>query len=496
MPGARSEVPGTDTAQKGQKHMLRAMDSAVSGLRAHQGKLDIIGNNIANVNTQGYKSQNYSFKDAVYQTSSASSKGVAPSATTGTGGVGGTNAAQYGYGSVTGSIATDFTSATPTYVGGFNAAIDGTGFFVTKSQAGEVQVKTDTDGVSILNNNHDNKNDGTAGTTATDYKKDQADISDADRATNNTKAVNSSSTLLKNKEFSYTRVGQLAVDANGYIVDSNGNYVYGYRADMPTNVDTTYGSMFTTSTWKYADGTSINVGADSSSSTKTDEDGNVIHNLGLHGEPEKTTDKDGKVTYKDVTYSGDTASSVTDNSDRHFVVYANDDGSANLSGNNRGDYRVLAALRAPNKIPSTVLKSDGNVYYWSAGDYTGTAIQLKSVSVANDGIVSASIQDTDGTTKNIIIGKLAIANFQNEDGLTKAGNNTFVTNNTDNTGVVTSTVPGGATSKLMAGYIEASNVDLAREFSDMITTERGLQANTKIITVSDEVLQEIVNMKR
>ncbi|MDY6306460.1 MAG: flagellar hook-basal body complex protein [Oribacterium sp.] len=301
---------------------------------------------------------------------------------------------------------------------------------------------------------------------------------DAKRATNNTSAVNSSSTLLKNNEFSYTRVGQLAVDGNGYIVDSNGNYVYGYRADMPTNVDTTYGSIFTTSTWKYADGSAMDVSS---------------NGLKLHGEPTAT------VTNGVTTYTEPTLSNTNDpaaNSNQSFVVYANDDGSANLSARNRGNYRVLAALRAPNKIPSTVLKPDGNVNFWSVGDYTGTGIQLKSISVANDGIISASIQDTDGTTKNIIIGKLAVANFQNEDGLTKAGNNTFVTNNTDNTGVVTSTVPGGATSKLMAGYIEASNVDLAREFSDMITTERGLQANTKIITVSDEVLQEIVNMKR
>jgi len=58
-------------------------------------------------------------------------------------------------------------------------------------------------------------------------------------------------------------------------------------------------------------------------------------------------------------------------------------------------------------------------------------------------------------------------------------------------------MPGeGSTSTLMAGYLEASNVDLAKEFSDMITTQRGFQANTKIITVSDEVLQDLVNMKR
>ena len=69
--------------------MLRAMDSAVSGLRAHQNKLDVIGNNIANVNTFGFKSHSYSFKEAMYQTSTTSTKGSENA--------GGVNAAQYGW---------------------------------------------------------------------------------------------------------------------------------------------------------------------------------------------------------------------------------------------------------------------------------------------------------------------------------------------------------------------------------------------------------------
>lgn len=84
--------------------MLRAMDSAVSGLRAHQNKLDVIGNNIANVNTFGFKSQSYSFKEAMYQTSTTSTKGSENA--------GGVNAAQYGYGSMMGSISTDMSAST------------------------------------------------------------------------------------------------------------------------------------------------------------------------------------------------------------------------------------------------------------------------------------------------------------------------------------------------------------------------------------------------
>ena len=75
------------------------MDSAVAGLRAHQNKLDVIGHNIANVNTAGYKSQSYMFKEAMYQTSTTSTSGSGS-----TGGSGGVNAAQYGYGTLMGSI--------------------------------------------------------------------------------------------------------------------------------------------------------------------------------------------------------------------------------------------------------------------------------------------------------------------------------------------------------------------------------------------------------
>lgn len=274
--------------------MLRAMDSAVAGLRAHQNKLDVIGNNIANVNTQGFKSQNYTFKDAMYQTETKSTAGSAG------GTAGGVNASQYGYGSVTGAITTDMTAGTPSRVGGFNAAINGSGFFVTTSTAG-----------------------------GTDY--------------------------------SYTRVGQFHLDSQGYVVDANGNYLR--------------------------------------------------------------------------TYGSETA-------------------------------------------PGAAVKIDKSI---------------ESVSVDNNGVITYI---PTGGTEAETAGTLALANFKNPEGLTKAGNNTYTHSDNDDAGTVTYTQPGGNSASLMSGYLEASNVDLAKEFSDMITTERGFQANAKIITVSDEVLQELVNMKR
>ena len=113
------------------------MDSAVAGLRAHQNKMDVVGHNIANVNTFGFKAQTYTFKEAMYQTSTASTAGSG-----GDNGAAGTNAAQYGYGPLMGSIGMDMTSSTPSYVGGFNATIDGEGFFITspEKKAGDLDV--------------------------------------------------------------------------------------------------------------------------------------------------------------------------------------------------------------------------------------------------------------------------------------------------------------------------------------------------------------------
>lgn len=331
--------------------MLRAMDSAVSGLRAHQNKMDVIGNNIANVNTGGYKSQNYTFKDAMYQTTTASSNGQS-------GTVGGSNAVQYGYGSVTGAISTDMTSSTPSYVGGFNASINGSGFFITKSTGVGTQIDTSA-------------------------------------------AEDVVSTNLKAANFNFTRVGQFSIDANGYMVDSNGNFVYGFQP----------------------------------------------------------TGKADALTLDEIGNPGDNYS------------------------------KMLTALRAPALTGSTTVEADARL------NFTGNATQLKSVQIDNDGTVKGTIS-FNGESKNVVIGKVAIANFQNQEGLMKAGNNNFNASSNDNSGFMTATQPGGPTSSLMSGYLESSNVDLAKEFSDMIVTERGFQANSKMITVSDEILQELVNMKR
>ncbi len=347
--------------------MLRAMDSAVAGLRAHQSKLDVIGNNIANINTFGFKAQTFTFKEAMYQSAVNSTGGVAGSAA-------GTNGAQYGYGSLMGSIITDMTASTPTQVGGLNASLNAQGFFITSA------VPTHTTDVS---------------------SNDTKEISDK----------------IKGTEFEYTRVGQFKLDSEGYLTDGT-NFVYGFRASE-----------------EY----------DSSSTATPPPDQFDLENLVSLRVPTSATLEGSKLTLE---FEG---------ADSHSLL------TSNIQINGLGEVTVTI----PVTVKTTITKADGTTE-------TKETIENRQVS----------------------IGKVAVATFQNEEGLMKAGGSYYVASSRDNSGAASATVPGGATSTLMSGYLEASNVDMAKEFSEMITTQRGFQANSKIITVSDEILQELVNMKR
>lgn len=342
--------------------MLRSMDSAVSGLRAHQNKLDVIGHNIANVNTNGFKAQNYTFKDTMYQTSTAS--------TNGTNTAGGVNAAQYGYGVLMGVISMDMTASTPTYKGGFNATIDGDGFFITKS--------TKTKGMNVTGTD-----DGLA---------------------------------LKGNDLAFTRVGQFSVDSNGYIVDGNGNFVYGFR------------------------------------------EGNTA-GLGLTGDQKRL----------EALRVPTVGSIEVTNGVAQITGRINDiDDSVTAPASNQAYEAIDIQINKMGEIQVT-LKIEGT----DAG--TGAAV--------ND-------------TFTLAMGQVAIATFQNQDGLTKDGSGYYTATSRDNTGTCSADAPGTGRSTLMPGYLEASNVDMATEFSEMIMTQRGFQANSKIITVSDEILNDLINMKR
>lgn len=334
--------------------MLRAMDSAVAGLRAHQNKLDVIGHNIANVNTAGYKSQSYMFKEAMYQTSTTSTSGSGSS-----GGSGGVNAAQYGYGTMMGSIWVDMTSSTPTQMGGLTATIDGEGFFMTLANVVSAGIATDSD-------------------------------------------------TLKGTNFQYTRVGQFKIDSDGYLVDSNSNnFIYGYRNKDNALTDMEFES-------------------------------DKLQPIRVCKEDGSITDLEGDVAL---------ASSVKIDSEGKITI----------------------GIKVTEQVPTGDFEADGI-----------TPIMRDEV-----------------TIKEAVIGRIAIATFQNQEGLTKSGGSYYTASKTDNSGLCAASAPGdGGSASLITGYVEASNVDMAKEFSELITTQRGFQANSKIITVSDQILEELVNMKR
>lgn len=158
------------------------MFAGVAGLRAHQSKMDVIGNNIANVNTWGYKAASMSFKDAMYQNTSSGSGG-----NTETGGIGAVNANQIGYGVTTGAITYDFsTGSMSPSASGLDCMIDGTGFFIVGPMLSGGSLSLEGDD-----------------------------------------AVKSSGLYL-------SRVGKFKVDPNGYLTDDSGSYVYGFSYDQDT----------------------------------------------------------------------------------------------------------------------------------------------------------------------------------------------------------------------------------------------------------------------
>jgi flagellar hook protein FlgE len=116
----------------------------------------------------------------------------------------------------------------------------------------------------------------------------------------------------------------------------------------------------------------------------------------------------------------------------------------------------------------------------------------KSFSIGSDGTVTYVDANGNLTTA----GQIAIAKFANPDGLEKTGANNF--KNTPNSGTAQYGTAGGATGAgtIVAGTLEMSNVDLSEEFTEMIVAQRGFQANTRIITTSDQILEELVNLKR
>lgn len=376
--------------------MTGAMYAAISGLKSHMTKLNVIGNNIANVNTYGYKSARTTFRETIYTTLTAGSAGTDVT--------GGVNPNQIGYGCNIGTIDLDMSNgpAVPTGIN-LDCMIQGDGFFLVGDK---------TTGVATDNLN----------------------------------------SLLM------TKVGDFDFDSDGYLVDGDGNVVYGF---LTTGVPAGQDGAIT------AGEPSVKEGITSTQ----------LVPIRL---PLAATQDDPNGTYKagDPVYPG-------------LVAGAN------------GGFVNTEDMGA-----STVPVSDKRV-----------SVNIDSIKIEQSGKIVATTENG----KVMTVGYVALGKVENPAGLnhitgpyyqaggaagdmsiTTAGvtvgtgylNNMVAQTGTPNPGDPVPVRIIGSDNSLLSGFLEGSGTDLATEFSEMITTQRGYQANTRIVTVTDTMLEELVNMKR
>jgi len=415
--------------------MIQAMYSGVSGMKAFKANLDVVGNNIANVNTVGYKASRASFKEMLNRTLSGASSP--------TGLRGGVNASQVGMGVNIGSIDIDGTQGSIQATGRqTDLAIEGNGFFALGDGSG----------------------------------------------------------------VTYTRDGTFALDATNNLVSaSTGLKVLGWTAEPATgDLDTTtavtgssgitlpIGQMsLARQTTEMNVGGNLNAGADPGDEYSIKYD--IYDSLGLTHEVVVTfekTDNPSEWAYTiecpdvdpdDPVQTGN----VQFDSEGHSLV-SSVDVSLTLADPNGSTTPLEASL---NLASVSQLNGQYTVdLVFQDGLQLGT---LESFSIDRSGVISGSF--TNGSTR--VLGQIALAEFSNAVGLTKLGNNLLGESPNSGTPQI-GTAGTGSRGSIATGFLEASNVDLANEFANMIVAQRGFQANSRIITVSDEVLQDLVSLKR
>ncbi len=405
--------------------MLRSLFSGISGLRAHQQMMDVTGNNIANVNTTGYKSSQAVFQDTLSQMVNAAG---APQ-----NGAGGTNPAQVGLGVRLAGITNNFSQGAAETTGkSSDMMIQGDGFFVVKSGG----------------------------------------------------------------ESLYTRAGSFSFDANGSLTTPNGQIVQGWSADNAgeVNVSGAPGNI------KLPIGISL-----APTETKSVTFSGNLSNEAVTGDskdiPVAVYDKNGASKTTDFKFTKTDASTWTvalpDGTSAPITFAAGrsvgdpdpatgkDTGMKTLSGTNPDGTPYSFTI----DVKDLTQFSGATEAKVSNSDGSGSGI-LSSYTVSNTGqivgVFSNGLKQT--------LGQVALANFNNVNGLEKIGDSMF--RSTVNSGLAQVGAAGsGGLGLITSGALEMSNVDLAQEFTNLVIAQRGFQANSRVITTSDEILQELVNLK-
>jgi len=471
---------------------MRSMFSGVSGLRAHQLKMDVIGNNISNVNTVGYKSQRATFQEVFNQTIKGASSPQL--------GRGGTNPQQIGLGISLSSIDTfHIRGAVQRTDNNTDLAINGDGFFIlsnssdflsrTYTRAGNF--KLDEYGNLVASN----------GYRVLGYMEDEERNPAPDGSTV-LKSVLEGIVISKSKSFpakatdSATMEGNLDKDLARIPAGADiGDYI-SYNAN-DKSFEITGGVKFRETTSVFYDSlggqhkvkfTFIRGLADGSTVGSDNEWGVIIQNLddmSYFAKDDSTTvgnppsldqvvipikfDSNGKID-PSVTSKITLVIPGTDPNDDTIQLFEDMNIEVNFEGLTQFANDSTASITNKNGYPQGY---------------------LDSFSIGQSGEIFGIF--TNGQSR--VIGQIALASFKNPAGLEKTSENMYQV--TPNSGEPIIGIPGSSgLGALNPGTLEMSNVDISAEFTEMITTQRGFQANSRIITTSDEMLQELVNMKR
>lgn len=558
--------------------MVRSMYAGVAGMKANQTRMDVIGNNIANANTYGFKSSRATFRDMYYQQIRGASGGSATR--------GGTNPSMVGYGSQIASIDLLMTQSSFTSTGNpLDVAIAGEGFLqvmdpdgnIYYTKAGMLDIDPVTGALIDSNGNF------VLGTSATDGKLDstepgsnkiliqvapvQASVGKVETeisgkkltitSTNQNKSANVSFTFTKTTELpdgkdvvaimdgtssainiqinansSFASMADLQKAINNAITEANGgphaggDFIFSMQPDPFTSTEAvaagglTGAQIIDTAAAERERGniTLPDDAGDPGSDVTADGiflGGFKFVETGLmfsgEGDVSVTVAKsaDGKgydvtLTAGGVEYKGYIDQERADiSSGSGQVLLKNASGDANdtitLSYPNSKD--IDAAILAGGTAdigtataskPSLDLGLGKGTFTLTGGtEFTEQDVgNLTGISIGADGTImgtsAAGLQ---------VLGRIDLATFANSEGLMQSGNSYFTA--TSNSGDAELAIAGeNGTGGLRNSALEMSNVDLSQEFSDMITTQRGFQACSRLITVSDTMLEELINLKR
>ena len=451
--------------------MMRSLYSGVAGLKTHQTRMDVIGNNIANVNTTAYKSQSMTFSDLMYQTTQAAS-GANP-----TTGVGGTNARQIGLGAKTSAIKTAITTqgASQTTNDPFDIMITGDSFFIVNNGQNNYFTR---DGSFYVDGA------GNLAMTSTGYNVMgwQVDPNDASAIKQDTV---SALRVMTTENMTYPPEATKSARISG-IIDKNDTNVnatagkimnlefydnqgYKYTAKLSVHSTKTDG-QFTVKLDDILDSKGKTVLADPTKASLQ------LNNADVKDPVLEFDLKNG--SFKNVGTAGGTESTLT----LHF-----DTGTFPSFTDITIDFSKCSNLN--NNGSSTVSPIRGDAKGNGAGRKVG---EMSGIEIQKDGMIYANYDN--GCSR--LLGQIAVATFANASGLAKEGDNLYsaTQNSGDFDGIGTDITTGGG--YMNTGVLEMSNVDLSSEFTEMITTQRGFQANSRIITVSDTLLEELTNLKR